>query len=91
VVEDNPGTRRELRPRRVGALPIQPDKEVLPDQLHRGQPTSSSPGPTPVALFDRPIAAFNDAITPSRSTNSLIAAIPAFGVSLGSGARTSTR
>jgi hypothetical protein len=42
-------------------------------------------------LSDRPIAAFNDAITPSRSTNSLIAAIPAFGVSLRSDARTSTR
>jgi len=54
AVVEQPRHRRELLPRRVGALPVQPDQEVLPGQLRRGHPDQQLPaGMPPVALLDR--------------------------------------
>ena len=46
--------RRDLLPGRISTLAVQPDQEVLPGQLRRGQPRQQLPGPEPaVPLLDR--------------------------------------
>jgi hypothetical protein len=79
--------RRELLTRRIGALPVQPDQEVLPGQLSRRDPDQQFPSPVPAsALLNRTHRCVTLSITPNRSHSSLIAVIPAFGVRPGSSA-----
>jgi hypothetical protein len=82
-----PRHRRDLLPRRIGALAVQPGQEILPGQLRRRDPGQQLPGPEPAfSLLDGPTAASSALITPSRPHNPVITARPAFGVSAGSGA-----
>ena len=49
-----PRHRRDLLPRLISALPVQPDQEVLPGQLGRGDPGQQLPAAEPpLPLLDR--------------------------------------
>jgi hypothetical protein len=78
-------------PCHISALPIQADQKILPSQLRRSQAYQQLPSPEPaITLLDRSHRRVQASTTPSRSTNSLIATIPATGVNAGSGAPTRT-
>jgi hypothetical protein len=83
--------RRDHLTRYIRALPVQTDQEVLPGPLRRRQTHQqlTRPEPPPRCLIG-PTAASSASTTPSRSHNSLTAAIPDTAVKLGSGAPTHT-
>ena len=92
VVDASPGTGVISWPAASARWRSSPARKSSPASCAAAIPASSSPAPNPRSrCLIGPTAASSAPVTSSRSHNSLIAAIPAFGVSDASGAPARTR
>ena len=87
-----PGHHGQHLPGLVGTLAVQPDEEVLPGQLRRGDPDQQLPAAQPpIPGLDRADDRVQQLIIASRSTSSVTAIAPENRVSDASGAPIRTR